>query len=233
MKNPITSAIHQAGVLQERLSGRKRKRRCRKPTNLQQRRVLAEQLEQQVLLAAHDLVDTQPDGNLSGKIVYTHAGHGWVADTNKPNRANNSFQLQRPTVNELQEDFGNQDQMTLFADYVFSAGGTVVPLRPVGHQLNEVVLDNPTVGADATGSNNPIHFDNSSDVRFSSDQGSVSYVGAWASRCWNRFVCGDFCSRAARRCDFPGNTWCGGQQDTRTKNRVNYCADRVFQIANR
>ena len=40
------------------------------------------------------------------------------------------------------EDLGNQDQMTFFADYLFRAGATVVPLRPVGHQPNEVVLDN-------------------------------------------------------------------------------------------
>ena len=32
--------------------------------------------------------------------------------------------------------------MTLFVDYLFRAGVTVVPLRPVGHQTEEVVLDN-------------------------------------------------------------------------------------------
>jgi hypothetical protein len=40
------------------------------------------------------------------------------------------------------EDFGNQDQLTIFTDAIFRAGGTAVPLRPVGHQPVERVLDN-------------------------------------------------------------------------------------------
>ena len=44
------------------------------------------------------------------------------------------------------EDLGNVDQMTFLADYLFRAGATVVPLRPVGHQTNEVVLDNDDPG---------------------------------------------------------------------------------------
>jgi hypothetical protein len=44
------------------------------------------------------------------------------------------------------EDLGNYDQMALFVDYLFRAGATVVPLRPVGHQVHEVVLDNDDPG---------------------------------------------------------------------------------------
>jgi hypothetical protein len=40
------------------------------------------------------------------------------------------------------EDLGNQDQMTAFVDYAWNAGATVVPLRPVGYQPNEYVVDN-------------------------------------------------------------------------------------------
>jgi hypothetical protein len=40
------------------------------------------------------------------------------------------------------EDFGNLDQMNLFADYCFRAGATVVPLRPLGNQRIERIVDN-------------------------------------------------------------------------------------------
>ena len=69
--------------------------------------------------------------------MYTSAGHGWQwSDTL------NRWATDRGDNNEIVEDFGNQDQMTYFADYLLRAGATVVPMRPVGHQLNEVVLDN-------------------------------------------------------------------------------------------
>ncbi len=40
------------------------------------------------------------------------------------------------------EDLGNKDQMDFLVDHLFRAGATIVPLRPVGHQPHEVVLDN-------------------------------------------------------------------------------------------
>jgi hypothetical protein len=88
-------------------------------------------LEPRVLLA-------QPTGALSGKIVYTVGAHGITA--NYP--GNGTWQTQRGDNNDLVEDFGNQDQMTFYVNYLFNAGATVVPLRPVGHQPNEVVVDN-------------------------------------------------------------------------------------------
>jgi hypothetical protein len=79
----------------------------------------------------------QPAGALTGRIVFTSGGHGWVYDN-----ARDGWYTQRADNNEVVEDYGNLDQMTLFVAYCFNAGATVVPLRPVGFQTNEVVLDN-------------------------------------------------------------------------------------------
>lgn len=102
-----------------------------------------EPLESRLALSAIGLVDTPytPDGGLDGKIVYIHGGHGYTAD-------GSGWSFQRPEIisgvgdSEMIEDLGNQDQMSLLADYLFRSGATVVPLRPVGNQTNEVVLDN-------------------------------------------------------------------------------------------
>jgi hypothetical protein len=51
----------------------------------------------------------------------------------------------------MNEDYGNLDQMTLFAYYCFNAGATVVPMRPIGHQTNEVVLDNTSLAVSFSG----------------------------------------------------------------------------------
>jgi len=84
------------------------------------------------------LTGRQPNGHLDGKIVFVNAGHGVTAYGD----ASDSWRLQRPAENGMVEDFGNQDQLSLLVDYLFNAGATVVPLRPVGHQPNEVLLDN-------------------------------------------------------------------------------------------
>ena len=42
--------------------------------------------------------------------------------------------------------------MTSYADYLLRAGATVVPMRPVGRQINEVVLDNDSAGVTFSGS---------------------------------------------------------------------------------
>ena len=99
-----------------------------------------EPLEPRMVLSGSGLVDVgaQPVGALTGKIVYTHAGHGWTAN----NTGNGAWSTQRPETFEMVEDMGNQDQMAFFADYLFRAGATVAALRPIGHQSNEVVLDN-------------------------------------------------------------------------------------------
>jgi hypothetical protein len=87
-------------------------------------------------------VGMQPHGGLSGKIVYTHAGHGITA----ANKRDGAWSFQRGPGNEMIEDLGNVDQMPFLVDYLFRAGATVVPLRPVGNQANEVVLDSDDPG---------------------------------------------------------------------------------------
>jgi hypothetical protein len=94
-----------------------------------------ERLESRTLLAS---VGQQPSGALTGKIVYTVGGHGITADY----PGTGAWATQRGNNNQLVEDFGNQDQMTWYVNYLFNAGATVVPLRPVGRQPNEVVVDN-------------------------------------------------------------------------------------------
>jgi hypothetical protein len=124
-----------------------------------------EQLEPRVVMSAAGLVPVgaQPTGPLTGKIVYTSAGHGWEWNSNL-----GRFDPGRVDSLEINEAFGNQDQMTLYADYILRAGGTVVPMRPVGRQLNEVVLDNDSPGVtfsgtwtDSTGS---VYYDEDYDV---------------------------------------------------------------------
>ncbi len=111
-------------------------------------------------------VGAQPDGALSDKIVYVHAGHGYTAN----NLGSGSWGFQRPNLNGMIEDLGNQDQMTFLADYLFNAGATVVPLRPVGHQPFEVVLDNDDAGVEFVGS-----WSDSSATVFYGDAGDVPY----------------------------------------------------------
>ncbi len=82
-------------------------------------------------------VGDQPVGGLQGKIIYTSAGHGW-----QWNSKLNRWTTDRGNVLSIVEDFGNQDQLTFYADYLLRAGATVVPMRPVGRQTHEIVLDN-------------------------------------------------------------------------------------------
>ncbi len=95
-------------------------------------------------LVAAGLVDVgaQPAGNLTGKIFYINGGHGYAA----ANTTTGQWSYGRPLTNGIVEDLGNQDQMTFFADYLFRAGATIVPMRPVGNQPNEVVMDNDDPG---------------------------------------------------------------------------------------
>ena len=128
-------------------------------------RLSIEPLEPRLALSAVGLVDEAyvPTGALDGKIVYVHGGHGYTDD-------GSGWGFQRPLYLEMIEDLGNQDQMTLLADYLFRAGATVVPLRPVGTQTNEFVLDNDDVEVSFTGS----WSDSTSSVYFG-DAGDVPY----------------------------------------------------------
>ncbi|HEY1377558.1 MAG TPA: N-acetylmuramoyl-L-alanine amidase [Gemmataceae bacterium] len=127
-----------------------------------------QQLEDRITPTAPGLVPvgTQPAGGLAGKIVYLVGGHGYTAD----NLGTGAWTFQRPETNDMIEDLGNQDQMTFLADYLFRAGATVVPLRPVGHQTNEVVLDNDDPGVTYSGtwsnSTSTVYFGSAGDVPY-------------------------------------------------------------------
>lgn len=105
----------------------------------------------------------QPTGALSGRIVFTNGGHGWTYD---PDR----WRLLRPNLEQMNEDYGNVDQMNFFATYCFNAGAVVVPLRPLGQQPNEVVLDNDDAAVTYTGS-----WSNSTSTIFFGSAGDVPY----------------------------------------------------------
>ena len=101
----------------------------------------------------------QPAGALSGRVVFLGAGHGWTyANTSTSPR----WFTQRGVANSMVEDYGNLDQMNLFAEHLWRAGATVVPTRPVGFQTNEVVLDNTSAQVRFTGgwsvSSGPVFF---------------------------------------------------------------------------
>ena len=88
---------------------------------------------------------TQPVGALTGVTVFAAAGHGWTAGPS-------DWFLQRPLMEDMCEDYGNIDQLFYFVEYLYNAGATVVPFRPVPYQKIEVVLDNDDPGVTYTGS---------------------------------------------------------------------------------
>ncbi len=106
-----------------------------------------EPLEPRLALAA-GLVDigSQPSGSLTGKVVFAAAGHGW-----QWNSALDRWATDRGNLLSIVEDFGNQDQLTYYVDYLHRSGATVVPMRPVGRQLNEAVLDDDSPDVTFTG----------------------------------------------------------------------------------
>jgi len=105
----------------------------------------------------------QRHGALSGRIVFMNCGHGWIHDPSY-------WRLQRPVLNDMNEDYGNLDQLNFFAQYCFNAGATVVSMRPLGHQTNEVVLDNDSPGVSFIGS-----WANSTATYFYGSPGDVPY----------------------------------------------------------
>jgi hypothetical protein len=138
------------------------------------RSLALEPLESRFALSSMGLVETPytPTGGLDGKIVYVHGGHGYYAD----NLGDGDWFFQRPETFEMIEDLGNQDQMSYLVDYLFRAGATVVPLRPVGHQPNEVVLDNDDLGVSFRGA-----WSNSNASVYYGSVGDVSYRFATSS----------------------------------------------------
>ena len=137
-------------------------------------RLIVEALEARLPPTASGLVavGTQPTGGLSGKIAYIHGGHGYTA----ANETNGAWSFQRGETFEMIEDLGNIDQMNFLADYLFRGGATVVPLRPVGRQTNEVVLDNDDPGVSFVGG-----WSNSTATIFYGSAGDVPYKFASTS----------------------------------------------------
>jgi hypothetical protein len=133
-----------------------------------------EPLEPRLPLSAAGLVDVgaQPEGGLSGKIAYIHGGHGYTA----ANQTGGAWSFQRPELFEMIEDLGNVDQMSYLGEYLFRAGATVVPLRPIGHQTNQVVLDNDDAGVTYVGS-----WSDSTATVFYGSAGDVPYKHASTS----------------------------------------------------
>ncbi|MBA3485497.1 MAG: LEPR-XLL domain-containing protein, partial [Pirellulales bacterium] len=171
----ILSAIHQAHLALGRRAtasrGSSRRRQAEAAGALR-----FEHLEPRVVMSASGLVPVgaQPEGPLTGKIVYTSGGHGWQWSTTL-----GRYATDRGDNNEIIEDFGNQEQMTYYADYLLRAGATVVPMRPVGRQLNEVVLDNDSAGVTFTGSwtnsTGSVYYDEDYGVGGGGNADAVSY----------------------------------------------------------
>ncbi len=137
------------------------------------RRLSFESLEPRLTLAAAGLVavGAQPEGNFSNKIFYLHPGHGYE------NLGSSwSFQRSETPGTEMIEDLGTYDQMTFLADYLFRSGATIAALRPIGHQTNEVVLDNDDVGVTFVGA-----WSNSTSTIFYGSAGDIPYKYATVS----------------------------------------------------
>ena len=84
----------------------------------------------------------QPHGALSGIVLYLSAGHGFTA-----NGKTNAWAAGRGLSYGMVEDMGTIDQLNYFALQAWKAGATIVPMRPLGHQTNEVVIDNVDTAA--------------------------------------------------------------------------------------
>ncbi len=125
----------------------------------------ASQSEQVAALGEAGLVavGTQPVGALTGKIVYVHGGHGRFDN-------GSGWFWQRPLLLEVNEDMSNQDMMSHLVKFLWNAGATVVPLRPVGNQVNEIILDNDDTEVTFVGS-----WSNSSSTVFYGSPGDTPY----------------------------------------------------------
>lgn len=113
---------------------------------------------------------SQPVGALTGVVVYCSAGHGWTSDQDdsQTSDGDHTWFTQRGNYNGVVEDYGNIHQLNMFVEYCRNAGATVVPFRPVGHQLSEVVLDNNSDPIAYTGtwsdSKSKIYYGNADDA---------------------------------------------------------------------
>lgn len=111
----------------------------------------------------------------------------------------------------MNEDYGNLDQMNMFAQYAFNAGATVVPMRPVGFQRREVVLDN--VSSDVTWSGG---WNNSTQTIYYGNPGEVPY--RWASLSSSETATASYVPNIPEDGFYPVYTW------------VRHGSDRTFRL---
>jgi hypothetical protein len=174
-----------------------------------------------VILLSNDIhaaglvpIGTQPHGSLSGKIVFTHGGHGYTADNEK----DGAWSFQRGPKYQMIEDLGNIDQMAFLVDYLFRAGATVVPLRPVGYQTNEIVLDNADQGVKFVGK-----WKNAKDAKiYYGPAGSVPYRMAATAKKETAYA--RFTPKIPEAGFYPVYAWTssGGDRATDQLYRVNH-----------
>ena len=149
---------------------------------------------------------SQPQGALSGRIVFTSGGHGW-----QRNSSGTFWTLDRPLLLEMNEAYGNRDQMSIFADYVFNAGATVVAFRPIGYQTNEVVIDNVDPEVIWSGP-----WNNSSQTVYYGKPGQLPY--RWASLASQETATATYVPTIPEAGFYPVYTW------------VRHGSDRTFQL---
>lgn len=78
----------------------------------------------------------QPQGALSGKVVWLSAGHGWEW-------RNDAWRTQRPNTYGIVEDFSNAEAVNYYlARYLWNAGAEVWLVRERGMNENEIIVDN-------------------------------------------------------------------------------------------
>ncbi|MGI8906389.1 MAG: fibronectin type III domain-containing protein [Candidatus Sumerlaeaceae bacterium] len=119
-----------------------------------------------------------PTGALAGRIIFTYGGHGrtWDGAAATP-----YWRWQRGYYNSMMEDFGTVDAVDAYAAYCFNAGATVVPLRPIGYQNNEVIIDNPAATLLGTWSNssNPRYYGSGTPYYFSTAAASETHTATY------------------------------------------------------
>jgi hypothetical protein len=152
---------------------------------------------------------TQPSGALSGRVIFTAGGHGWTYGNGGSGIAR--WYTQRGVTQEMNEDYGNMDHTTLFAFYCFNAGATVVPIRPVGHQTNEVVLDNDDAAVTFAGT-----WANSSSTIFFGSAGDLAYK--YASLAVSETATATYTPNIPKAGFYPVYTW------------VRHGSDRTYQL---
>jgi hypothetical protein len=185
------------------------------------RSVRIERLEERRLLS----VGVQPAGPLAGHVLYTSGGHGiyWTGT---------AWSYMRPNSYGLIEDLGNQDMLENYAQYVLNAGGTMVSMRPVGHQTNEVIVDNAQGYSAGTGGFQVVSGtwtnDTSSTPYWSNNNGNDTNHFVTAATSGSETAVARFVPNIPAGGFYPVYAWWNpGTNSANTNDRV---ADQTFRI---